>query len=134
MTMKTRSGFVVLLALAASILVSAACGDDDDATPATTAAAGATTAAANTGGDVKVTVSDNKFEPATATLKVNNEVIWEWKGNNPHTVVGTFQGEKVESPRLTGSGSFTFSFTKAGTFTYQCGIHGAGMGGTIIVQ
>lgn len=106
-------------------------GDDGPAKPASTVVAARTS---SQGGDAKITVSDNKFEPAAGTVKVNNEAIWEWKGNNPHQVVGTFQGEKVESLRLTGAGTFIFSFSKAGTFSYQCGVHGASMSGRIKVE
>jgi plastocyanin len=121
-----------LILLVTLIALLAACGDDDDGGGAATSTPVRTAAAS--GGDVTITVSDNKFEPAAAAVRVNNEVIWEWEGNNPHTVVGTFDNQRVESPRLTGSGTFVFSFARAGTFNYQCGVHGESMSGTITVQ
>ncbi len=130
--LRRRLLLAVLLPSLLAALALTGCGGDDDPAVPTTVAPGKTASAAS--GDAKISVSDNKFEPAAVTIKVNNEAIWEWKGSNPHSVVGTFQGEKVESLRLTGTGSFTFSFTKTGTFTYQCGVHGAGMSGTITVQ
>jgi plastocyanin len=83
---------------------------------------------------VTVAISDNQFSPDEVTVGVNNEVIWEWSGNNPHSVVGTFNGEEVRSPTLTGSGTFPFSFSQAGTFEYQCGVHGASMSGAVIIE
>lgn len=136
--MQSRSVMVLVLAAAALALLGAACGDDDDAdSPATATktagASGATTTAAPDG-DVTIKVADNKFEPATATIKVNQEIIWEWSGSNPHSVVGTYEGIKQpESVRLTGSGTFVLSFSKPGTLTYQCGVHGASMSGKVTI-
>jgi plastocyanin len=132
--MRNHSILPVLL-LPALVLASIAlaCGDDDDdAPPAATSAA--SSRASGQGEDAKITVADNKFEPASATIKVNHEAIWEWTGSNPHQVVGTFDGQRVESPRLTGGGTFIFSFPKAGTFSYECSIHGASMSGKITVE
>jgi plastocyanin len=81
-----------------------------------------------------VTISDNKFEPDEVTIGVNHEVTWEWTGNNAHSVVGSFDGEEFESQRFTGSGTFVHSFDKAGTFEYQCGVHGAAMSGKVTIQ
>lgn len=107
----------------------AACGDDDDDGDATNPPASAVG-----GDDAIVAISDNKFEPNNVTVTPNHEVTWEWSGGNPHSVVGTFDGESVRSPQLTGGGTFTFSFSKAGTFEYQCGVHGASMSGRVIVE
>ena len=133
--MRIRSAVLPLTAMAVlSVAVLAGCGDDDD-DDTETATSAATTAPSGDGGeDATVTVEDNSFSPAEVTIGVNHEVIWEWSGSNPHSVVGTFNGESVESPTLTGAGTFVFAFSEAGTFEYQCGIHGAGMSGTVTIE
>ncbi|MGH2610490.1 MAG: cupredoxin domain-containing protein [Tepidiformaceae bacterium] len=130
--MRIRLAIVPFLLLSLLLLVTAACGDDDDDDGANdTPAAGGSPS----GEDAAVAVADNKFEPGEVTVGVNHEVIWTWEGNNSHSVVGTFDGEDVESPRLSGSGgTFVFSFDKAGTFEYQCGVHGASMSGKVTIE
>ena len=153
-----------LVPLAALALLGAtmvACGDDDDDEPtaaATTAASSppatrttaaaqptattaaqptATTAAQPTAttaqGATPIRVEDNAFAPESRTVTVGTEVTWQWAGSNPHSVVGTFNGAAVESATQT-SGTFKFTFASAGTFEYQCGVHGQSMSGRIVVQ
>jgi plastocyanin len=133
-----RLSLLPLLALAATVpALMLACGDDDDDDDGGNggASAGASATRPSSGGeDARVTVSDNRFEPSSVTITPNHEVIWEWSGSNPHSIVGTFDGEQVQSPRLTGSGTFVFSFSKAGTFSYQCGVHGASMTGKVEIE
>ncbi len=126
--MRFRLAVVPLLLVSLLASAAVACGDDDDDDNDDQAAT------APAAGHVTVTISDNRFSPAEATVGVNNAVIWEWSGNNQHSVVGTFDGEDVESPRLTGTGTFVQSFGQAGTFEYQCGVHGASMSGTVIIE
>lgn len=112
-----------------------ACGDDDDDTggnggqPTTSGGGGGVP-----GNLTKVTVSDNKFTPVSLQVPVGATVTWEWTGSNPHSVVGTFDGKGINSPRLTGTGQYLEAFQKAGTFNYQCGVHGEAMKGTIVIQ
>lgn len=122
-------------ALIAALPVLAACGDDDGDTNGSQPSA---TTGGNGGGIpanlLKVTVGDNKFSPANLQVPVGANVTWEWTGNNPHSVVGTFDGKEIQSPRLTGTGVYLEAFQKAGVFEYQCGVHGAAMSGKITVQ
>lgn len=79
----------------------------------------------------QVQISGFAFNPGTLTVKVGDTVTWTNMDSATHTVVaddGSFQSGQL----ATGS-TFQFTFTKAGTFTYKCGIH-ASMLGTIIVQ
>jgi plastocyanin len=139
--MKFRSISSVILSatLVLSTGALAACGDDDDdgASPTNASATKAPTQA-NAGGLpanlTKVTISDNKFTPLNLQVPVGATVTWEWTGSNPHSVKGTFDGKAIESPRLTGTGVYLEAFQKAGTFEYQCGVHGEAMKGTIKIQ
>jgi len=79
----------------------------------------------------KIMIADNSFTPAELTIAAGTNVVWEWGGANPHSVL---LGGRASDP-LTGSGKFEKVFPTPGTtFPYQCGVHGASMSGKIIVQ
>lgn len=79
-----------------------------------------------------VTVKDFEFAPKELTVNVGDTVAWSNEGPaRPHTVTandGSFDSDKLD----VGQG-FSFTFTKAGTFTYACKFHDV-MQGTITVQ
>ena len=85
-----------------------------------------------------VSVKDNLFDPKTITINVGDTVNWQYAGQNEHTVSaddGSFDSGDLKTGEKT---SFSFTFTKAGTFAYHCKYHGGaggqGMAGTIVVQ
>jgi plastocyanin len=57
-------------------------------------------------------------------------VTWNWGGHDKHNV--TFKSFHSKTQK---TGSFRHTFTKAGTYSYHCTIHGKkfGMHGTITV-
>ena len=123
---------VASAALVITVLALAACGGDDDTVaPAPTQPAAASSPAQSA---PAIAVADNSFSPGSLTVKAGTKVTWTWGGKNPHSVVGKFDGQDVKSEQLTGTGTFAFTFAKAGTFEYQCGVHGAAMTGKVIVQ
>jgi plastocyanin len=75
------------------------------------------------------------FSPAQLTIKVGTTVVWTSEDNAPHTV--TADDGSFDSGNLKKGDSFSFTFTKAGTFPYYCAYHGTagggGMAGTITV-
>ena len=90
------------------------------------AAAPPISAAAST----SVTISDFKFAPRRISVKVGDTVSWTNRGDQPHTATandGSFDTGTLSKGR---SGSYTF--TKAGTFTYICTPHPF-MKGTVTV-
>ena len=121
-----------LIAALAPLLV--ACGGGGGSSSANAAAPGATTAPQATptlGPVVEVQISDNQFSPADLTIKVGTTVRWVWSGQNQHSVL--LNG--VDSGKHQGTGTFEKTFADgAGTYSYQCGVHGAAMAGKIIVQ
>jgi plastocyanin len=127
---------VVATGVGALALLMGACGDDDSATPTPTraAASAAATSPATTGSQAAATatvqIADNSFTPGTLTIARGGTVTWNWGGSNPHGVAG---GD-FKSDVKTGSGTFSFKFDRAGTFDYQCSVHGAAMPGKIVVQ
>jgi plastocyanin len=59
-------------------------------------------------------------------------VTWKVVGSLPHTVTGQ-SGAVFDSGQLNQDGTYTHSFSTAGTIKYFCKIHGASMSGTITV-
>ncbi|MEO9256105.1 MAG: cupredoxin domain-containing protein [Tepidiformaceae bacterium] len=108
-------------------IAGATAGCGGSAKPAASSDAGAITA-------FVIQVSDNKFTPAALTVPSGTTVKWVWSGKNAHSVVGNFGDTNVSTDKHKGAGSFLLSLGQHGTFTYQCGVHGAAMTGKIIVQ
>lgn len=89
--------------------------------------AGATGAAAP---PVVVELKQFMFGPSTVTVVAGTTVAWKNLDPEPHTVAsldGAFR-----SGALDQGDSFTFTFTKPGTYRYVCSIHPQ-MTGTIAV-
>jgi plastocyanin len=80
-----------------------------------------------------VSVEDNMYVPNSITITAGDTVQWTWAGVNQHTVSST-SAEAFDSGAPQSTGSFSHTFNAAGTFTYECGVHGAAMQGTVVVQ
>jgi plastocyanin len=139
-----------LLTLGALVLL-ASCGNatttgSTAATTNTPAGSTPTTAAstpttATSGSTMKVTIMTDSsgsfaFSPATLTVPVGTMVTWTNMTGAPHTVTSD-DGKSFDSgtanPISAQGGTFSFTFTKAGTFAYHCQFH-TFMKGTIIVK
>ena len=91
------------------------------------AAANNQPSSANT--DVKI---DNfTFAPGDVTVGVGTTVTWTNRDDIPHTVVST-DGVFKSKARDTDE-TFSYTFTKAGTYSYYCSIHPK-MTGKVVVQ
>ena len=94
------------------------------------------TATKGGGGNTVVAGSDNRFTPATLTIKKGQKVTWTAQG--AHTVTSGTDGTKdangpMDSPLPFTSYSVTFD--KAGTYKYFCVPHvSLGMVGEIVVS
>ena len=79
-----------------------------------------------------VTVGNNFYSPADVNVGINTTVTWTWAdGATEHSV--TFNDNGGSSPRQS-SGTFQRTFAAAGTYTYFCTVHGAGvMHGSVTV-
>ena len=74
---------------------------------------------------------------AVDTVAVNGTATWTWvsTGSIPHTVRSTGSPLFTSSTELTGNGqTYQFQFTQAGTYTYNCAVHGNSMTGRIVVR
>lgn len=73
---------------------------------------------------------DNSFSPRGLQVTVGTKVTVTNCGQNPHTWTSGAAG--FDSGTLPPTKSFSFTFTKAGTFSFLCQIH-SGMVGSITV-
>jgi plastocyanin len=79
----------------------------------------------------EVKIDNFRFGPATTTVAVGTTVTWVNRDDIPHTVVstdGVFKSKVMDTDE-----KFSFTFSKAGTYTYFCSIHPK-MTGTVVVQ
>lgn len=81
----------------------------------------------------EVEIEDYKFAPATITVKVGTKVTWTNKDDVRHDVVADEESaDAPNGPLLAKGQSYSFTFNKAGTYTYHCSPHPY-MTGTVIV-
>jgi len=79
----------------------------------------------------EVRVDNFTFGPQSLTVPVNTTVTWINRDDLPHVIVsndGAFRSKALDT-----DDKFSFTFTKAGTYPYFCGIHPK-MVGKIVVQ
>ena len=87
-----------------------------------------------------ISVSNNMFTPGTKTVAVGGNVDWAWNSctgdaYNGETCVShsvTFD-DGITSPTQS-QGTYSRTFTVAGTYNFHCSQHGTAMSGTITVQ
>ena len=71
-----------------------------------------------------VTIQNFAFQPANLQVKVGTTVTWTNNDTAPHTV--TFRDGSLTSSALLQKGqSYSYTFTKVGTFSYYCDVHEA---------
>ena len=96
-------------------------------------------------GDVAVIVGDifmksarnGSVNPAVDTVAVGGSVTWTWTntGNVPHGIQSLASPSFPTGTVLTGNGNtYRVTFTTAGTYQYDCLVHGTMMPGTIVVR
>ena len=86
-------------------------------------------------GEQLVAVSDNAFGPLTREIKRGETVLWEWKGSNQHNITWVAADAPQASPTQ-ATGTYSRTFSAAGTYIYYCSIHGSqnsGMYGVVRV-
>ena len=125
-TMRRLAG--PLLVVAAVAIIAAACkgtGPSAYGAPASTAAT--TTAATATNA---ATIKGFSFQPDVVKVKVGAKVTWTNDDTVAHTV--TADTNSFASGNLQPGGSFSFTFTRPGTYAYHCSIHPS-MHGSVVV-
>jgi plastocyanin len=83
------------------------------------AGAAPVTAAPNT-----VTISNFAFAPAALTVKTGTTITWINQDGVNHSIIADQPSSSAPSSPLFGkSATYTFTFKKAGTYAYHCGVH-----------
>jgi len=81
-------------------------------------------------GATAVAITDFKFNPATLTVPVGATVTWTNNDEEPHTIAA--KDGSFHSPGMDTHGTYSFTFTTAGSYDYICSIHPF-MTGTVVV-
>lgn len=126
---QSRPVRTVITALA-SIALFVGCGGDDTKGATNTAEAASPTQGRSL---ISIEIADNSYTPSNLTVPKGAQVTWDWAGKNEHSVLGSWDGKSKESVKQR-DGRWSFTFEKAGTFQYQCGVHGAAMAGKVTVK
>jgi plastocyanin len=82
-------------------------------------------------GETRLTIDNFTFKPDTITVPLGTRIMWENDDDIPHSIVETTG--KFHSPALDTEDKFSFTFDKAGTFEYFCGLH-PHMTGKVVVM
>jgi plastocyanin len=98
---------------------------------ATPVAAASTSTTHGPGHPLAITISNFAFDPARATIPVGTTVTWTNHDQIAHTATSTTG--VFSSGNLNQGQSYSYTFTKAGTYPYIC-IYHPYMKGTIVVQ
>jgi len=78
-----------------------------------------------------VKIDNFVFGPQTITVPVGTTVTWTNSDDIPHTAVstdGVFKSKVMDTDE-----TFSYTFTKAGTYSYYCSVHPK-MTGKVVVQ
>ncbi len=119
-----RKQLLVTAIACASLATITACGSSSSTKASAPAASGAATsapaAAAGASSDM-VTIKNFMFSPMSLDVKVGTTVTWMNTDSVDHTV--TASDKSFNSGNLASGKTFSYTFTKAGTYAYICNIH-----------
>ncbi len=134
-------GLVVLIAVVviAAVIMGGKSKDDtsmsnmNNANTSNTSGSGSNSNASNsdTVATDKVDIKNYAFSPMSIKVKVGTTVTWTNQDSVHHTVT-VDEGEGPKSDSFGKGETYTYKFTKAGTFTYHCEPHPY-MHGTVVV-
>lgn len=79
----------------------------------------------------EVFIQGMAFNPASITVKAGTTIKWTNQDAVTHTV--TANDNSFDSGNLAAYGTFSHTFSSAGTFSYHCRIH-PGMTASVVVQ
>ena len=77
-----------------------------------------------------VDITNFAFTPATLTVKAGDTVTWANHDEEPHTVAA--DDGSFHSPGMGTNATYSFTFSKPGSYGYTCSIHPF-MHGTVVV-
>lgn len=137
-SMKSRALIITLLAVATGC----GGGGGNVAGPGASST-GTTSNVPSAGTPNSVVITNNAFTPSTLSSTVGATVTWTWNtcsggdgyGGGQTCVSHNVTFDQTATNSATqSSGTFSRTFTSAGTYTYHCSIHGSAMSGQVTVQ
>lgn len=109
----------VVVAVVLVIVAVVAMGGSKSSKPASTNASSTTATATNT-----VNIKDYMFGPSSIKVKVGTKVTWTNQDAVNHTITADNPGSDAPNSMDIGKGqSYSFTFKKAGSYTYHCFPH-----------
>ena len=94
---------------------------------------GVTPATCTPGNGVVCLTTSNTFSPTSITITKGSAVVWNNTTGTTHNVTFSTAGAPANVADF-ASGTRSVTFPNAGTFAYNCTIHGISMSGTVVVQ
>ncbi|MER6078453.1 cupredoxin family copper-binding protein [Streptomyces sp. NPDC001833] len=70
-----------------------------------------------------VAIKNFAFAPATLKVPAGTTVTWTNQDTDAHTVTSDGSGGPLHSAALATHGTYSYTFTKPGTYAYLCTIH-----------
>ncbi|MEU6555299.1 plastocyanin/azurin family copper-binding protein [Streptomyces sp. NPDC046915] len=70
-----------------------------------------------------VAINNFAFSPAVLKVKVGTTVTWTNQDADAHTVTSSGKGGPLHSAALATHATYSYTFTKPGTYAYLCTIH-----------
>jgi len=90
--------------------------------------------AVTVGPNVEFVSSHNGSQnPAVDTIPVGGTITWTWSGGLLHSVQSVGSTSFASSSTKT-AGTYAVTVSAAGTYQYDCAVHGSAMRGTVVVQ
>jgi plastocyanin len=117
----TLNGIFLFLFLFTLVYLTESCKKTNDYSPGIS----------GTPGTNEIWMQSSQFNPVQKTVTVNTTVTWINKDSYAHTV--TSDSTIFDSQNIGSGGTFSYTFTKKGTYKYHCKIH-AMMTGSLVVQ
>ena len=87
-----------------------------------------------------ISVINNAFSPTSKTVSVGSAVEWDWNsctgspGYGQTCVSHNIVFDDGISSGLQDQGTYSRTFSAAGTYPYHCAIHGTAMSGSVTVN
>jgi plastocyanin len=126
----SRVGLGICLLTIAWVSLLVACGGSGDAS--STDAYGEANPQVVTANSFTEEMNGNQFLPKAISVRVGTTVTWVNHDEVAHNV-RQIESEFLSPDSIAPAGTFSYTFTRTGTFRYQCTFHHPLMNGTVIV-
>ena len=135
--MKSKNGIIVSIVVVVIVIgaVLALSGHKKATTSTSTSSSSSSNSSATSGAVATdaVSISNYMFSPAIIKVKVGTKVTWTNQDSVHHTVTAdTISADAPNGPLIGQGESYSFTFNKAGTYTFHCNPHPY-MHGTVVV-